>query len=144
VATFRANERAFVRRVATLEGRERQLGAAHHGQGVAVTEAVPLYLLAACGLVNRTPSEFSKAVEDGTDVSPRVLQQTLDLFSGRAVKALVYNAQTTGPQTDRIKSAAQSAGVPIVAVTETLPAGQTYYTWMRAQLDALASALGNG
>lgn len=141
-ATYRANDRAFARRLAALEERERQLRADYGGDGVAVTEVVPLYLLQACGLDNRTPTDFSEAVEDGTDVSPRVLQDTLGLFSGHQVRALVYNAQTTGPQTDRIMSAARSAGVPIVPVTETLPAGKTYYSWMDAQLDALATALG--
>ena len=38
------------------------------GDGVAITEPVPLYMLEACGLVNRTPAEFSEAIEEGTDV----------------------------------------------------------------------------
>ena len=36
-----------------------------------------------------------------------------------------------------------SAGVPVVAVTETLPAGTTdYVSWMGGQIDQLATALG--
>jgi hypothetical protein len=31
----------------------------------------------AAGLVNKTPAEFSKAVEDGTDVPPTVLNDSL-------------------------------------------------------------------
>ncbi len=36
---------------------------------MAITEPLPLYLLQACGLVNKTPPAFSDAVEDGTGVS---------------------------------------------------------------------------
>lgn len=43
---------------------------------MAVTEPVPLYLTEACGLVNRTPSAFSEAVEEGEEVSPRTPSTT--------------------------------------------------------------------
>ena len=124
-----------------LEGTEARIAAAHAGAGVAITEPVPLYLLQACGLVNRTPAEFSTAVEDGTDASPRVLQDTLDLFSAHQVELLVYNAQTAGPQTDQVINAAHRYGVPVLAVTETLPAGMTYLQWMAGILRRLEGAL---
>jgi zinc/manganese transport system substrate-binding protein len=140
-ATYRANDERFLGQLANLDDVEERIRAAHAGDGVAVTEPVPGYLLDACGLVDRTPAEFGKAVEDGTDVSPRVLQQTLALFTGHEVKALVYNAQTTGPQTDQVKASAHANRIPIVPVTETLPSGKTFYSWMRSQLAALAAAL---
>jgi zinc/manganese transport system substrate-binding protein len=141
-ATYRANERQLAGHISVLRGIEQRLKQEHGGEGIAITEPVPLYMVDACGLANRTPPQFSKAVEDGTDVSPRVLQQTLALFTRHEVDALVYNAQTTGPQTDQVESAATASDVPTVPVTETLPAGKTYYSWMRGQLDVLAAALG--
>src|SRR5262249_12236331 len=108
---------------------------------VAITESVPLYLLHACGLVNRTPVEFTQAVEEGTDASPRVAQATLDLFRKHAVQLLVYNAQTAGPQTDQVISAARDNHVPVVAVTETLPGSISYVQWMRGILHHVATAV---
>jgi zinc/manganese transport system substrate-binding protein len=71
-----------------------------------------------------------------------VLQETLTLFSGDPVRALVVNAQTETPSTDQVRETAQTAGVPVVEVTETLPEGTTdYVSWMGAQIDALADAL---
>jgi zinc/manganese transport system substrate-binding protein len=96
----------------------------------------------ALGLRNATPAKFSEAVEEGGDVAPRVLQDTLSLFSGHKVSALVYNEQTSGPVTEKVEAAAKDAGVPIVGVTETLPEGQDYLTWMSHNLEAIASALG--
>ena len=127
-----------LRRLEATEARTRRL---HSGEGVAITEPVPAYLLASCGLVNRTPVEFSKAIEDGTDASPRVLQDTLDLFAAHQVKLLVYNEQTAGPQTDQLISTAKANGVPVVAVTETLPGSISYLHWMRGILHDVAAAL---
>ena len=125
------------------QGRHRVLAAATAtGTTVAVTEPVPLYLLRACGLTDVTPPEFSEAVEEGDDVSPAVLRRTLDLFRGKKVKLLVYNEQTTGPQTEKIKKAAAQAGVPVLPVRETLPKGKDYLDWMSDNIDAVQKALG--
>ena len=74
--------------------------------------------------------------------SPRVLQQTLALFSTHQVRALVYNEQTVDVATTRVSHAAKVAGIPVVGMTETLPRGQSYLSWMSANLTALESALG--
>ena len=140
-AQFRANARSFTAGLSTLERTEAQVKAAAGGAGVAITEPVPLYLLQACGLVNRTPAAFSEAVEEGTDVSAAVLNETLGLFRAHTVSALVYNAQTSGPETTKVIAAAKAAGIATVAVTETLPADTHYLTWMRANLAAVRAAV---
>jgi zinc/manganese transport system substrate-binding protein len=140
-ATFAKNAQAFSGQLAALQKRETALEAQYSGEGVAITEPVPLYLLNAIGLVNKTPEKFSAAIEEGSDVSPLVLQQTLALFSGHRVKLLAYNEQTSGPETERVLAAAKQAGVPVVPVTETLPKGKDYVGWMNANLDAVGAAL---
>ncbi|MFJ4280241.1 metal ABC transporter solute-binding protein, Zn/Mn family [Streptomyces massasporeus] len=140
-AAFEKNTAAFRAELKPLQAREAQIKKAHGGDAVAITEPVPLYMIEASGLVNRTPAEFSEAIEEGDDVSPRVLKESLALFSGKKVKALVYNEQTSGPQTEKAEAAAKAAGIPVVPVTETLPDGEDYLGWMAANLDALASAL---
>lgn len=145
VKTFTANARAFGNDLAGLEKDTAKLKKAHAGEGVAITEPVPGYLLDAAGLRDRTPDEFSEAIEEGDDVPPRALRDTLALFSGSGkVAALVYNEQATGPQTERVQKAAKAGGVPVVPVTETLPSGKTYLSWMRGNVDALGTALDKG
>lgn len=139
--TFRSNATTFKDGLATLEASEKTIAAAHAGAGVAITEPVPLYLLEAAGLKNVTPPEFSEAIEEETDVSPTTLQATLDLFTSHTASLLVYNAQTTGPETEKVRAAATESSVPVVPVTETLPAGQTYLSWMTANVAAVADAL---
>jgi zinc/manganese transport system substrate-binding protein len=138
---FAKNAAAFTVKLQALRATEATIRSSVGGDGVAITEPVPLYLLDACGLVNKTPPAFSEAIEESTDVSAAVLKQTLDLFSTKAVQVLVYNAQTSGPETTLVLGAAKAHDVPVVPVTETLPAGQNYLSWMRANLDAVRSAL---
>ena len=141
-ATFAANANALNLKISALIQREAAIKAKSAGGGVAVTEPVPLYLLTACGLVNRTPPGFSQAIESDSDAPPAVVAQTLALFNGKKVKALVYNEQTTGPQTAEVLAAAKVNGIPVVPVTETLPAGTDYLSWMSGNLTAVAAALG--
>ncbi|WP_053850821.1 metal ABC transporter solute-binding protein, Zn/Mn family [Streptomyces sp. NRRL B-24085] len=138
---YTKNADAFKADLKPLEAKEAQIKKEHGGEAIAITEPVPLYMTGASGLVDKTPAEFSEAIEEGDDVSPKVLQETLALFSGKQVKALVYNAQTSGPQTEKSEQAAKAAGIPVVPVTETLPSGKDYLTWMTGNVDALANAL---
>ncbi|MEU0478736.1 zinc ABC transporter substrate-binding protein [Streptosporangium sp. NPDC006013] len=140
-ATFTANADAFKQKLQPLVEHEAKIATEADGAAVAITEPVPLYILEAAGLKNLTPEEFSEAIEEGDDVSPQALRETLALFSGKKVKALVYNEQTSGPQTEQLKKAADDNGIPVVAVTETLPEGKDYIGWMSANLDALQAAL---
>jgi zinc/manganese transport system substrate-binding protein len=111
------------------------------GDPVAYTEPVPGYLLAAAGIRNVAPDSFTRAIEDGSEPSPAAVAQMLGLTSGHKIKALLYNSQTVSPITSRIRSAAQKAGIPIVAVTETLPPGQAFQQWQLAQAKSLYAAL---
>jgi zinc/manganese transport system substrate-binding protein len=140
-ASFRANAAGFATKVAALESSEGTIRAARSGTGVAATEPVPLYLLDACGLVDRTPSAFSRATEEGTDVPPRVVRQMLNLFADRQVSLLAYNEQTASPETQKVLAAAKDSHVPVVPVTETLPSGAHYVGWMAGNIAAVQAAL---
>lgn len=140
--TFTANAQAVNAKIDELVQTEADLKASDNGKSVAITEPVPLYMLDAIGLVNKTPEEFSEAIEEGDDVPAAVLNDTLTLFTDKSVDLLAYNEQTTGPQTDAVLKAAKDNGVPVVGVTETLPEGKDYVTWMSDNLSAIGDALG--
>ncbi|MDQ0261408.1 zinc/manganese transport system substrate-binding protein [Sinomonas atrocyanea] len=129
-------------KLAPITGKLAAIKAAHHSQAVAVTEPVPLYMLEAAGLQNRTPAAFSAAVEADNDVPPAALKQMQDLISTHQVALLAHNPQTETPQTQALKKFAQDAHVPVVDFTETMPEGTDYITWMIDNADALSTALG--
>jgi zinc/manganese transport system substrate-binding protein len=140
-STFKSNAEAFNAKLDDLIAQEADMRAKFHGEGVGITEPVPLYMTEAVGLVNKTPPDFSEAIETGEDVSVATLKDTTDLYANHDVAVLVYNEQTSGPITDEVQSAATDAGIPVVPVTETLPEGLDYVSWMQKNLDALRTAL---
>ncbi|WP_219419960.1 metal ABC transporter solute-binding protein, Zn/Mn family [Pseudonocardia nigra] len=140
-AEYTANAEAFNAEVGELLTRAQAIGTAQSGARVAATEPVAGYLIEAAGLTDVTPAEFAEAIEEDTDPPAAVVAETLALFTGDPVRALIVNAQTQTPTTDQVRQAAETAGVPVVEVTETLPDDADYVTWMGGQIDALAGAL---
>ncbi|MEO8907559.1 MAG: zinc ABC transporter substrate-binding protein, partial [Microbacteriaceae bacterium] len=76
-AAYQANASALTTKLGALEASTADLKAKYAGKGAAITEPVPLYLLNAIGLVDKTPTKFSEAIENGSDVAPSVLRETL-------------------------------------------------------------------
>jgi zinc/manganese transport system substrate-binding protein len=85
---------------------------------------------------------FQLAVMNGTEPSAAAIAAFERDLRTRAVKVLLYNSQTSQALAERMRTIAERAGVPVVAVTETEPQGLTYQEWMLAQLDTLDRALG--
>jgi zinc/manganese transport system substrate-binding protein len=140
-ALFTSNAATFKAGVDGLAGKLASLKANGAGAAVAVTEPVPLYLLEAAGLENRTPADYTAAIEEGSDVPPAVLKAATDLAGSKDIRFLAYNAQTEGLQTQALKKAAESAGVPVIDFSETLPEGKTYLQWMTDNVDNVSKVL---
>jgi len=140
-AAYEENLAAFTAQLAELEAAAEALHASTEGLGVAITEPVPLYLLEAAGFTNQTPAAFSEAIEEGTDVAPATLKETLALFADGSVSLLAYNEQTASSETEQVRTAADDTGVPVVQFTETLPDGADYVSWMTDNLSAISAAL---
>ncbi|MEU4247813.1 zinc ABC transporter substrate-binding protein [Amycolatopsis sp. NPDC026612] len=139
---FDANATAFKAKVDALEKRLGELGATRPGTKVVVTEPVAHYLLASAKITDATPKAFSDAVENDTDVPADAVGAYRQLIATKQVKALINNAQTVTPLTQDVVAQAKAAGIGVVDVTETLPAGVTdYIGWMTGEVDELAGAL---
>jgi zinc/manganese transport system substrate-binding protein len=138
---YQANADRFGQQADTIAAAERAIGASHPGATVVATEPVAHYLLTNSGIVDKTPEGFTKAIEADADPSPADLAAVLDLLKNRQVSALVYNTQTQTDVTKQIQDAANQASVPIITVTETLPAGTDFLTWQRQTVDQLATQL---
>ncbi len=140
-ADYKTNVANFNRSADAIEQIEQAIRTTHPGAAVVATEPVAHYLLVAAGLTDKTPQGFANAIEQDSDPAPVDVAAMLDLIKGRQVAAVVFNEQTITPVTKQVQEAAQSAGVPVVGVTETLPAGKDYLTWQRETADRLAGAL---
>jgi zinc/manganese transport system substrate-binding protein len=138
---YRAGLTRFRDSLAPLRREVSRIRARFSGAPVAYTEPVPGYLLAAAGLRNLAPEAFARAIEDGSEPAPQALKAMYDLISQRRIHVLLYNSQAVSPITKRLRDLARSDGIPVVPVTETLPADRTFQQWQLAQARALESAL---
>ena len=141
---FTAGATTFGDGIDDLNAKVSQLAAKHAGAKVAMTEPVAFYLVEAAKLDDLTPPQFTEAVEEETDPPAAATAATRDLLTKRQVQVqvLIYNPQTETPVIRQIRNTAKSATIPTVTMTETMPAGSTYLTWMSGQIDALSVALG--
>lgn len=141
VAAFAAASDSIISDLRAIEGELDALAAELDGTGVFLTEPLPGYLATKLGLIDHAPDGFASAVEEGSDVTPATLLAALAAIEGGEVRAVLSNAQTGGPETERVEEAAGDAGIPVITFTELLEDGSSYAEWMRDAISDLAAAL---
>ena len=140
-AAYRNGLASFTASLGPLETEVARIKSSFAGTPIAYAEPVPGYLTAAAGLTNLAPNAFTRAVEDGSEPTPQAFAAMNALVTGHKVKVLLYNSQTVSPITQRIHDAAIKAGIPVVAVSETLPPHESFQQWQLAQATQLYAAL---
>jgi zinc/manganese transport system substrate-binding protein len=138
---FQARLAAFDRSLAPWRRGIARFAATHHGVTAATTEPVADYLLTAMKIANLTPFRFQADIMNGVDPAPQDVAAENGLFGQHRVQVFLYNEQVTDALTASIRHKAISAGVPTVAVYETMPPGHTYQSWMLAELHAITQAV---
>lgn len=139
--TFLDNAAAFKARLDELSGRIDRIATAHSGTRVLATSPMSYYLLEQAELRDIAPGEFTEAVEEGSDIPILAQQHVKKLITSETAEVIIQNAQTVTPAVGKLIELAQRQGMPVVEVTETLPEGKDYISWMTAQVQALAGAL---
>ncbi|QSE82047.1 metal ABC transporter solute-binding protein, Zn/Mn family [Rhodococcus koreensis] len=138
---YKANAATFHGQLEQISAITDGIAAAHKDAPVAQTEPIAYYLLQSAGLKDVTPPDFTSAIENGNDPAPAAIAATRQLLTGKQVQALVYNVQTQDRVTQDVRATAESAGIPVVEVTETLPEGLDYIQWQTNTAESLAAAL---
>ncbi len=140
-AAYTDRAAAFKSQLSAVTAIATKIAGEHPRTPVLQTEPLAHYLLAVAGTQDLTPHEFQEAIEQETDPAPAAVAATQDLLTGKKVRALVYNIQTEDKITKDLRALAQSNGLPVVEVTETLPAGVDYIQWQTKNAQTLAAAL---
>ncbi len=139
-AGYEQRLQTFTDSLKPLEAKVAAMRAKYAGLQVTATEPVFGYMASTLGLKMRN-ERFQLAVMNSTE--PRA--SDVAAFEGdlrkHVVRVFIYNSQASNPAVKRLLDIATKSGVPVIGVTETEPAGQTYQTWMTTQLDALDAAL---
>ncbi len=119
-----------------------QIRARFAGSRIGASESIVAPLAQALGLELITPAGLLRAVSEGSEPSAADKATSEAQLRGRQVAVYLYNSQNATPDVAAQLSAARAAGVPVVAVTETVnPPDATFQQWQVDQLRALAAAL---
>ncbi|MGF6922371.1 metal ABC transporter solute-binding protein [Paraburkholderia sp. 40] len=140
---YDANLAKFLDSLKPIDAKVAELHGRYAGLPVTATEPVFGYMSDAIGLAMRN-QRFQLAAMNDTEASAADIAAFERDLRERRVRVLIYNSQATEALTRRMLKLAQQSKVPTVSVTETLPAGKTYQTWMLTQLDAFQKALAAG
>jgi len=112
------------------------------GVSIGASESVVAPLAQAMDLDVVTPSSFLRAISEG--IEPSSADKTIvdEQIDSRRIAVYVYNRQNSTPDIAAQVARAREAGIPVVAMTETLtPPGASFQDWQVAQLQSLANAL---
>lgn len=140
-AAFRQRLAHFVQSLQPIEARIAAMRQRYAGAAVTATEPVFGYMFQALGLQVRN-EPFQVAVMNDTEPSASQMAAFETDLRQHRVRLLVYNSQASSPVAQRMRDLATASHIPVVAVTETEPPGETYQHWMLQELDAIDHALG--
>lgn len=141
-ALFTHNLQVFTASLQPLQQKIRELAGRYHGTPVGLSETIYLYQTQAIGLDVLTPEAFARAVAQGNDPPADAVIAASDQVSEHQIRVLIYNSQTVTPVVTHLQDLARAQGIPLVAVSETMPPAATYQSWMMDQLVHLQTALG--
>jgi zinc/manganese transport system substrate-binding protein len=143
-ALFSKNDQVFRQSLVAIKRRFAQISSRWAGAPIGLTETIFLYQTRPLGLRVLTPLEYQKAVSEGNDPPADAVVEAEKQITQKRIRILLLNLQSVSSIAARARDEAAAAGIPVVGLTETMPAGETYQTWMLRQLDEIASALGGG
>ncbi len=139
-AEFDKNAASFEASIKPVDAKVAAMKAKYAGQPVTASEPVFGYMAGLIGLDMHNEA-FQLAVMNNTEPAASDVAKFEDDLKGHKVKVMIYNGQADDKAVKRLVGIAKQDHVPVIAVTETEPAGTTYQAWMTKQLDALDHAL---
>jgi zinc/manganese transport system substrate-binding protein len=139
--TFDSNLQTFKQSLQSIRQKIDAIKSKYAGTPVGLTETIYLYQAGPLGLNVLTPFEFQKAMAEGNEPPADSVVTAENQINHHQIKILIYNVQTVTPSTTKLENDARAQNIPIVPVSETMPPGKTYQTWMLDQLNTLEQAL---
>ena len=140
-ASFEHNFQLFKQSLQPIRQKIQAIKSKYAGTPVGLTETIYLYQAVPLGLDILTPFEFEKAMAEGNEPPADTVVTAESQITHHLIKVLIYNVQTVTASTTKLENDARAQNIPIVPVSETMPAGKTYQTWMLDQLNILEQAL---
>ena len=142
-----AGKEAYAARLATFLASLKPLNekidairAKYAGAQVTASEPVFGYMASALKLKMRN-ERFQLAIQNDTEPSARDVATFEQDLKTQKVRVMFYNKQASNKLVQRLVVLAGTAKIPVVGITETIPAGLSFQEWMLGQLGDTDRAL---
>ncbi|MCR1915181.1 metal ABC transporter substrate-binding protein [Lactobacillus johnsonii] len=135
VAYFKENGEKYLAKIDKIK----QLAQANKGdqKPVFVSEPVFDYALQEAGY-KIGDKKFEEAIENGTDPSPKTINEMNNAIKQKKIAFFVNNTQASSSTVKSFVKLAKKNNVPVLNVRETIPNNTTYLAWMKENYQKLA------
>ncbi len=139
-AYFKENGEKYLAKIDKIK----QLAQANKGdqKPVFVTEPVFDYALQEAGY-KIGDKKFEEAIENGTDPSPKTINEMNNAIKQKKIAFFVNNTQASSSTVKSFVKLAKKNNVPVLNVRETIPNNTTYLAWMKENYQKLADIQNN-
>ncbi|MEJ5922260.1 metal ABC transporter solute-binding protein, Zn/Mn family [Bifidobacterium thermophilum] len=134
--------KAWKRQESALEDDISAFAKKHKNTPYAATEAVAYYLMSDMQLKDLTPDGYTQSVTSGGEAAPADLQAFEKLLTTGGISLLVNNPQESSDSAAALTALASKNDIPVVKVTEQMPADQHTLTgWIGSLVSDMTKAL---
>lgn len=133
---FRKNAANYIKKLNVLTQKMDQIKNAKHNDNVAVSEPVFDYALKRMGF-KITDQHFSLAIEEGSDPSYTDIRDLQNDIKNHKIAFFVLNKQEESKVVTNMANLCRKENIPVLEVTETMPAKDNYINWFNNELDQL-------
>ena len=139
-AYFKENGEKYLAKIDKIK----QLAQANKGdqKPVFVSEPVFDYALQEAGY-KIGDKKFEEAIENGTDPSPKTINEMNNAIKQKKIAFFVNNTQASSSTVKSFVKLAKKNNVPVLNVRETIPNNTTYLAWMKENYQKLADIQNN-
>lgn len=139
---YQKNANAYIAEIKPVKNLAAKLAKQTNNKTVDVSE--PVFDLMLQALKYKISNKgFELAVENGSDPAPKDIAAMQSDIIHHRIHFFVENIQASDPTVGRIVALANKNNVPVVKVTETLPDGQSYKSWMLGELQQIEKTQSN-
>ena len=87
--------------------------------------------------------KFEEAIENGTDPSPKTINEMNNAIKEKKIAFFVNNTQASSSTVKSFVKLAKKNNIPVLDVRETIPNNTTYLAWMKENYQKLADIQNN-
>ena len=133
---FKKNAANYKKKLQKIDHKMDKISKAKQNSQVAVSEPVFDYALQKMGF-KVVDNHFSLAIEEGSDPSYTDIRNLQNDIKNQRIAFFVLNKQDESKIVTNMVELCHKENIPVLKVTETMPANDTYIEWFSHELDQL-------